>query len=265
MKIAHLSDVHFGRISHPGIVKQLVGEVNEEGVDLVAVSGDLTMRARTGQFRHAAEMIKGFHAPTIVVPGNHDVYPWWRPFSRMTRPLGRYRKLITDDLSPTYRKDDLAVLGVNSAFGRTVKGGRLDSKQRESITGFFGPLDNALFKVLVVHHHLTRIQALGDHDVVHKARRALEIASSAGVDLILCGHLHVSHVEPVEVVPAGYRIVIVSAGTATSSRGRGKDAETNFYNYIHVHPDHFVVDVRRYDTEKKTFTAFNSQRFDRNG
>ena len=57
------------------------------------------------------------------MPGNHDVYAWWRPFHRVFRPLSRYRRHITDDLTPTFRQDGLAVLGINSAHGRTIKGG----------------------------------------------------------------------------------------------------------------------------------------------
>ena len=262
-RIAHLSDVHFGRIAHPEIVTQLVNEVNTHAVDLVAVSGDLTQRARRWQFEAAAEMLQAFDAATLVVPGNHDVYPWWHPMARIARPLRRYREFISEHLQPTFQKEGLAVLGINSAHGRTVKGGRIGAEERAVMRSFFGGHETSSFKVLVVHHHLTRIQALGPHDVARKARRALALASEVGVDLILCGHLHISHIEPLEIVPEQHRIIIASAGTATSSRGRKSNRKTNFYNLIDVMPDQFTIEEHRFDPDARRFVTDNVTSFER--
>lgn len=260
MTLAHLSDIHFGRIAYPEIVDGLVEEINGGDVDLVVISGDLTQRARPSQYRAAREMIDAFAAPTLVVPGNHDVYAWWRPASRIVSPLRRYRKYITDDLLPTFVQDGVAVLGINSAYGRTVKGGRIGSEARARIRSFFGEQPEGTFNVLVVHHHLMQIQALGSHDVARKARRTLEQAAQAGVDLVLCGHLHVSHVEPVELEQLDHRLVIVSAGTATSNRGRPPHRATNFYNRIEVEAEAFTIEERRYDPEQHHFVHDNTTR-----
>ena len=253
MTLAHLSDIHFGRIAYPEIVDGLVEEVNGGHVDLVIISGDLTQRALPSQYRAARKMIDAFTVPTLVVPGNHDVYAWWRPASRMVQPLRRYRKYITDDLLPTFEEDGIAVLGINSAYGRTVKGGRIGSEARARITSFFGEQPDGTFKVLVVHHHLIQIQALGLHDIARKALLTLEQAAQVGVDLILCGHLHISHVEPVELDQWEHRLVIASAGTATSNRGRPPHHATNFYNRIQVEADAFTIEERRYDPEQHRF------------
>jgi hypothetical protein len=80
------------------------------------------------------------------------------------------------------------------------------------------------------------------------------------VDLVLCGHLHTSHVEHAEIVPPseadpyGHRIVIASAGTATSSRGRGADRQVNQYNWIKVEAGRgFWVEERRFDPSEGRF------------
>ncbi len=263
IKIAHLSDVHFGRIAYPEIVARLVEEINADAVDLVVVSGDLTQRARRRQFKAAAEMLASFTAPVLVVPGNHDVYPWWRPLSRIFWPLSRYRRVIAGELTPEFEMEGLAVLGINSAHGRTVKGGRIGRPEREAIRSFFSERPADVFKVLVVHHHLVQIQALGPHDVARKARRALQTASGAGVDLVLCGHLHVSHIEPLEIAPEQHRMVIASAGTATSNRGRKSNRSTNFYNIITILPDYFVIEERRYMLDAGRFAPENTTHFDR--
>jgi 3',5'-cyclic AMP phosphodiesterase CpdA len=261
--LAHISDLHFGRIAHPGIVESLVEEVNDDSVDLVVLSGDLTQRARHAEFEAARAMLDRLHPEVLVVPGNHDVYPWWKPIRRLTRPLERYESYITEDRAPTYRADGVAVLGINSAYGRTIKSGRLTDGDLACIEEELGTVNGA-FKVLVLHHHLTQIRALWKHDIVQRAQDALEVAAEAGVDLILCGHLHVSHIEAVDVAP-GRRIVVASAGTATSNRGRRSDRATNLYNRITVAPDAFTVEERRYVPEEDRFIRQGRTRFDREG
>lgn len=262
-RLAHLSDLHFGKIAHPTIVDALVDELNADDVSLVVISGDLTQRAREVEYQAAAAMLEAIEPPTLVVPGNHDVYPWWKPLKRIFNPLARFKKHVSSDASPQYEADGLAVLGINSAHGRTVKGGRIGRDEQAAVTDFFGPRPQTVFKVLVVHHHLTQIQALGPHDVARKARRTLDRATTAGVDLVLCGHLHISHIEPIEIVPEKHRLVIASAGTATSSRGRRKHRETNFYNVVSVYADHFTVEERRFKTGDKQFFSDHTTRFER--
>lgn len=264
MTIVHLSDLHFGKIAHPRIVDALVAELNRRRPTLVAISGDLTQRARPHEYEAAAEMIDAIEAPVLVVPGNHDVYPWWRPVSRIFNPLKRYRRYVSTDLAPTFVDDGLSVLGVNSAHGRTIKGGRIGSEMRRTIDDHFDGTSDGIFKVLVVHHHLTRIQALGPHDIAGNARQTLVTASRQGIDLILCGHLHVSHIEPLPVSPAGHRVVIASAGTATSSRGRHSNRDTNFFNVIEVGQDAFTIEEWKYDLESKAFSIDGAQTFRRN-
>jgi 3',5'-cyclic AMP phosphodiesterase CpdA len=259
--LAHISDLHFGRIAHPGIVESLVDEVNEDGVDLVVLSGDLTQRARPSEFEAARAMLDRIEPEVLVVPGNHDVYPWWKPIRRLTRPLERYRAYISEEPAPTYRADGVAVLGVNSAYGRTIKNGRLTDRDLTVMEEQLGAVDGA-FKVLVLHHHLTQIRALWKHDIVQRAQDALDVAARVGVDLILCGHLHISHIEAVDVAP-GRRIVVASAGTATSNRGRRSNRATNLYNRITVNAGGFTVEERRYVPEENHFVRQGRTRFDR--
>ncbi|MEX2401527.1 MAG: metallophosphoesterase [Rhodothermales bacterium] len=253
--LAHLSDIHFGKIAHEGIVGALVEEVNALNVDLVAISGDLTQRARDGEFAAASDMIDAMHPHVLVVPGNHDVYAWWHPIRRIFHPLDRFRRHISDEPAPSFEADGVAVLGLNSAYGRTIKGGRIATDARDALSAYFAGLDASVFKVVVVHHHLSQIKALGSHDIVRNASDTLERAGDVGVDLVLCGHLHVSHIEPLEIIPDERRLVIASAGTATSSRGRGKHRETNFYNVVKVEADAFTVEERRYVPETDSFES----------
>ncbi len=266
-RIAHLSDVHFGRISDPRIIDAIVADVNAAGPALVVVSGDLTQRARTREFRAARAMLDRFDAPVLVVPGNHDVRAWWHnPFDRLWRSSKRFRQLVSPDVTPAFEAPGLAAFGINSAHGWTIKGGRIRPEHVAEMVAFFERQPAGAFRVLTLHHHLLLLEGLGDHDVSHGARRALAAAARAHVDLILCGHLHTSHVAPVELAPSTetvHRVVIASAGTATSNRGRGTDAHVNFYNWISVRPDDFTVCERRYDPAADRFDDARQSTFER--
>ncbi|MEM8601602.1 MAG: metallophosphoesterase [Bacteroidota bacterium] len=262
-RLAHLSDVHFGRIDSPTIVDALVAEVNATPMDLVVVSGDLTQRARRGQFEAARAFLDRFAAPVLVVPGNHDVPAWWHnPVSRVFRPVRKYQRYITDDLAPTFettkpRLPPLAVLGINSAHGATIKGGRLRDVHREQIASYFAVQPADAFRIQVLHHHLARLEALGDHDVSRGAADTLLTVAEAGVDLVLCGHIHKSTVAQLDVATgSGYtrRVVVASAGTATSNRSREAEGKrTNYYNWLRISAEGVTVQERRFDHKMGQF------------
>src|SRR5215203_3586099 len=104
--IVHLSDLHFGRVN-PAILQPLLESVCAAKPHLVAISGDLTQRARTEEFKAAREYLDAIPFPRIVVPGNHDV-PLYNVLSRFLRRLDLYRRFISDDLAPFYGDEEIA-------------------------------------------------------------------------------------------------------------------------------------------------------------
>src|SRR6476659_8279173 len=98
--IVHLSDLHFGR-ANPSLNDPLISIVGKIGPDVVAVSGDLTQRARSHQFQQARSFLDALPKPQIVVPGNHDI-PLHNVIDRFARPLDKFRKYITDETIPKY-------------------------------------------------------------------------------------------------------------------------------------------------------------------
>ena len=262
MKIAHLSDLHFGRIVVPGIVDHLIQDIHQMKVALVAVSGDLTQRAYDTQFRQARAMLEEFLPPVIVVPGNHDVYPWWRPASRLFRPLHRYQKHFGAGFPVEFKSAELVVLGINSAHGKTIKGGRITSAVNSRVDGFFRDVPDGTFKVLMLHHHLRKLSGLSPHDVARGGESLLDTACQTGVNLILCGHMHISHVESLPC-RCGGMIPVASAGTATSDRGRRSNKKRNFYNLIDIQAGSFEVQERAYSLENSSFFTERRTFFER--
>ena len=131
--IVHLSDLHFGRLD-PRMVAPLVAAVDAVGPDLVAVSGDLTQRARRGQFADAHAFLAALRFPRLVVPGNHDV-PLYDIATRFLRPLARYRRFIANDVEPIFADEEIIAIGLNSARSLTFGRGRLNELQIDTPHG----------------------------------------------------------------------------------------------------------------------------------
>src|SRR5438067_11654413 len=128
-RIVHLSDVHFGTVD-PGAVDLVVEKVNELSPDIVIVSGDLTQRARTSEFKAAKAFLDRLPNPQIVVPGNHDI-PLYNIFDRFFRRLNKFQRYITRELRPTFFDEELAIVGLNTARSMVIKGGRINREQVE--------------------------------------------------------------------------------------------------------------------------------------
>src|SRR5687768_6785886 len=174
--VVHLSDIHFGRIHLP-VVEPLIEVVNRIRPSLVAVSGDLTQRARSHQFKEARAFLDRLPKPQIVVPGNHDV-PLYNVLARFINPLRKYQRYITHDLAPVYHDDEIAVLGVNTARSLTIKGGRVNEAQvawmREKLCAF----DPKIVKAVVTHHPFDLPEGHDETDLVGRARMAMERLAS---------------------------------------------------------------------------------------
>jgi 3',5'-cyclic AMP phosphodiesterase CpdA len=258
--IAHLSDLHFGRID-PSTLDPLVGAIEHLRPDLIAVSGDLTQRARRREFADARQFLDRLDGPMIVVPGNHDV-PLRNPWTRFFSKWDRFREHIHGDLDQTYADDAMVVVGINTARALSWKRGRINAEQIENVHRAFTAAAPGMLRVLVAHHPLDiPVDWPGSNRAKH-ARRALERWAECGVDLILAGHAHKAFAsgDAASLHIGNHNAVIVQAGTATSTRGRG---EPNSFNAIHVSAHQIRVARLTWRHDEQRFLETHEDKFER--
>jgi 3',5'-cyclic AMP phosphodiesterase CpdA len=258
--IAHLSDLHFGRVD-AAVLEPLRRAIARLAPDVVVVSGDLTQRARASQFRQARAFLDALPRPQIVVPGNHDV-PLYNVLQRFLSPLENYRRYICKDLEPTLIDDEIAVVGVNTARSLTFKGGRVSEEQVERVRAKLCHLDESITKIVVTHHPFDLPSGWHSGQIVGRAVLAMRMFAACGADLLLAGHIHLSHAGETTARSdiEGYSGVLVQAGTATSTRARG---EANSFNVIRTFEGRVTVEQHTWSPDANAYLASGTHAFER--
>jgi 3',5'-cyclic AMP phosphodiesterase CpdA len=171
----------------------------------------------------------------LVVPGNHDV-PLYNMYNRLFRPLERYKRHISPDLNPVFERTGLIVVGGNTAHGLTVDGGHLSAEQMATMERILARAAPGTCKVVVLHHHVVNPPGSHGRRMISNAQAAVDLLDRCGVELLLCGHIHVSYVGTTLDVRPDLRqgTIICQSGTTTSRRGKGRERGKNSYNVIEI-------------------------------
>lgn len=260
--LVHLSDLHFGRVDH-SLLAPLRTLIERIAPDVLVVSGDLTQRARPEQFEEARAFLDSLPGPQIVVPGNHDI-SLYNVFRRFVQPLERYKRYITEDLDPAYIDQEIAVLGVNTARSLTIKDGRVSRAQVARLRKRLEGLPPEVTRIVVTHHPFDLPEHFEERDLVDRAPLAMKLFSETGVDILMAGHMHASHAgstaERYKI--SEYAALVVQAGTATSTRGRG---EVNSFNVVRVEQQKVEIDRYGWDVVHGNFELVATEKFMRAG
>jgi 3',5'-cyclic AMP phosphodiesterase CpdA len=251
-RIAHLTDLHFGA-EDPLVVAALIAEIRADAPDLVAISGDLTQNAHRSEFRAARAFIDRLEAPSLVVPGNHDLTPH-KLWERFTDPYARWRAAIALETEPVWQDDQVAVFGLNSAQRLGLhwdwSRGQVTHRRLARLIARIDALPPTLTKIVVTHHPLLPPEGEPRTPVAGGASTALAAFATHGVRLVLAGHLHRGYARLAS--PGGKPPLILQGATATSVRLRG---EPNAYNRVTIGGGETAVEVRMWDGRAWTTRA----------
>lgn len=291
MIILHASDLHFGRPHRPVVAEAIIRFAKEQGPDAVVVSGDLTQRAKAQEYRAARRFLDRLApSPVVVTAGNHDV-PLYRVWERIFAPYRKYRAYIGSELdsvldvssardretapAPGHARARAGTGGRSSArfvalnssapYSAVVNGRLADAQLRFAAKALADAAPRAL-RVLVVHHNVLEPD---DGEPVHtlpEARRILCAVEEWGVDMVLSGHIHRAHLGRGRCAPSGDRkegVPVVTAGTASSSRGRAPEEGRNSLNLVRVRESRLEVMVYLYSEDAGCFKPAESRWYPR--
>ncbi|ANU06780.1 metallophosphoesterase family protein [Paraurantiacibacter namhicola] len=188
--IFHLSDIHFGLEDNRALdwVQQ---EIAERSPHAIAITGDLTMRARHREFDAACNWILSLDVPVTVEIGNHDM-PYFNPIERFFDPYKRFRA-IEDKV-----ERDLDLPGLSIVSLKTVrrwqprlnwsKGWVTDAALERCLASLDSvPAGNRA--VVAVHHPLREVGTQGTA-LTRNGQKALDELAKRGVLAVLSGHVH---------------------------------------------------------------------------
>jgi len=265
--IIHVSDIHFGWPCDLEQVAELVRMAPELEPDAIAISGDLTQRARHGEFQRALVFVDQMKAiaPTLVVPGNHDVQWWQSPFGVRGQRVkfAKYRQYIDEILTPVIHIPGAVLAGALTAYGFSVGAltwnpndvtvkGHLPKSETDRIERIFSEAAPDDARIVVLHHNVLRGELSQRMGLAHW-RSAQTRLRRTGADVVMCGHDHQEGIGQIDGV-----LPVSTVGTH-SSRSRGK--RPSVFNVIRIDDQAVHIQHMRWERDRSTFRASDQHSF----
>ena len=186
----HLSDIHFGLEDNKALdwVRQ---EIAERRPAAVAITGDLTMRARHNEYAAACHWIRSLDVPVTVEIGNHDM-PYFNLIERFFAPYRRFRG-IEALIEREIELPGLAIVPLKTAVRAQPrlnwsKGWVSRSALRKCLAAI-DALPAGTQAIVAAHHPLREVGTKGTA-LTANGYKALCALAQRPVLAVLSGHVH---------------------------------------------------------------------------
>jgi 3',5'-cyclic AMP phosphodiesterase CpdA len=220
LRLAHLSDIHFGG-ENKHAVAAAAGWIGAHRPDLVVITGDITREGAQPEFTAARAWIDSLAAPSLVVPGNHDT-PYFSLVKRLVAPWRRYDRHFGAPPREAHRLPGLAMASVNTARGVQLRAnwskGAISPRQVSGAIRALAVAPAGTLRVVACHHPLIEMIGGPMSGLVHGGHDAAVAFSEARVDLVLTGHVHAPFALP---YPGGDGKTWAVGASTLSIRERG--------------------------------------------
>ena len=207
----HLSDIHFGLVDQQAI-DWVEAEIRRKKPDMVAITGDLTMRARHREFAAATDWITRLTAPVSVDVGNHDL-PYFNLIERFFAPYRRFHGM-QDLVEREIVLPGLALVPLNTTARAQPRlnwsKGWVSSSALRRCLAAIDALPEGTRAVVTVHHPLREVGTRGTA-LTRGGSKALDELARRGVLAVLSGHVHDAF-DIMEETPHG-PVRMIGAGT----------------------------------------------------
>lgn len=130
-RVAHLTDMHFGRVTPLAVQEAAVAAVNAEQPDVVVITGDFVCHSQA-YLDQMAEVLAKIEAPAYGVLGNHDYWSGADEVRHVLAKKTRVELLSNEHTTIEVRGERLQILGLDDAYtghadrARALKGLRRD-------------------------------------------------------------------------------------------------------------------------------------------
>lgn len=192
MKIAHLSDIHFGCECKPAVAKAAEW-LHRENPTLIAITGDITRAGAPEEFADAKAWTDALPSRPLFTPGNHDV-PYYSIPGRIFYPWTRYERTFGPARDHNLDLPGLDLAAVNTARGAQPRAnwskGQISPGQIRRTAAAIASSPPDALRVIACHHPLMEMVGGPMTGKVWNGRAAAEAFSKAHADLVLTGHVH---------------------------------------------------------------------------
>jgi 3',5'-cyclic AMP phosphodiesterase CpdA len=207
----HLSDIHFGLEDNKALdwVKQ---EIAEKRPQAVAVTGDLTMRARHKEYAAACHWIQSLDVPVTVEIGNHDM-PYFNLIERFFAPYRRFRA-IEGLIEREIDLPGIAIVPLKTAVRAQPRlnwsKGWVSARSLKRCLAAIDALPPGTQALVTAHHPLREVGTKGTA-LTANGYKALCALAQRPVLAVLSGHVH----DPFDLIEDTVhgRVRMIGAGT----------------------------------------------------